>query len=141
MAAAALAGQMPSIQIGAASMFYVMILVTVFFGSGNYGLVATYMAEVWPTRLLTSGMGLSYGTGNMGKIIGPLGLALIAGSSDYISPKATLDALGPAFLYFASWWVLGALAFWFIGFETKGRSFEEIDAALGKPMASARTAA
>ena len=38
--------------------------------------------------------------GNMGKIIGPLGLALIAGSSDYISPKATVYALGPAFLYF-----------------------------------------
>ena len=42
----------------------------------------------------------------------------------------------PAFLYFASWWVLGAAAFRFIGFETKGRSFEEMDAALGAPAAA-----
>jgi MFS transporter, putative metabolite:H+ symporter len=136
MATAALAGQLPGVSIGGTSMFYVMILVTIFFGSGNYGLVATYMSELWATRLRTSGMGLSYGTGNLGKIIGPLGLALIAGSSDYISPKATLDALGPAFLYFASWWVLGAIGFWFVGFETKGRSFEEIDSTLTKPVAA-----
>ena len=136
MAAAVLAGQMAGIYIGTASMFYLMILVTVFFGSGNYGLVAAYMAELWPTRLRTSGMGLSYGVGNLGKIIGPLGLALIAGSSDYINPKATVDALAPAFLYFASWWVLGAAAFRFIGFETKGRSFEEMDAALGARAAA-----
>jgi len=96
-------------------------------------IVEPYMAEVWPTRLRTSGMGLRYGVGNMGEIIGPLGLALIAGSSNYISPKATLDALGPAFLYFGSWWILDAIAFWFIGFETMGRSFEEMDRTLTKP--------
>jgi MFS transporter, putative metabolite:H+ symporter len=100
--AISIAGYMPNIYVGTASMFFVMILVTVFFGSGNYSIVGPYMAEVWPTRLRTSGMGLGYGIGNMGKIIGPLGLALIAGSSDYISPKATLDALGLAFLYFGS---------------------------------------
>ena len=55
------------------------------------------------------------------------GLALIAGSSDFISPKATVDAIGPAFIYFAIWWVIGALAFWLIGMETKGRSIEQID--------------
>ena len=94
--AISVAGHMADVYIGAASMFFVMILVTAFFGSGNYSIVGPYMAEVWPTRLRTSGMGLGYGIANMGKIIGPLGLALIAGSSDYISPKATLDALGPA---------------------------------------------
>jgi MFS transporter, putative metabolite:H+ symporter len=134
-AAISVAGQMPGIYIGDASLFYIMILITVLFASGNYAIVAPYMAEVWPTRLRTSGMGLGYGVGNMGKIIGPLGLALIAGSSDYINPKATVDALGPAFLYFGSWWILGAIAFWFIGFETKGRSFEEMDRTLTKPAA------
>jgi len=135
-AAISVAGQMPGIYIGIVSLFYIMILITVFFGSGNYAIVAPYMAEVWPTRLRTSGMGLGYGVGNMGKIIGPLGLALIAGSSDYISPKATVDALGLAFLYFASWWVLGAIAFWFIGFETKGRTFEEMDNTVGRRAAA-----
>jgi putative MFS transporter len=56
------------------------------------------------------------------------------GSSDFISPKAIVDAIGPAFMYFAFWWVLGALTFWLIGFETKGRSIEEIDRALDRPL-------
>ena len=43
-------------------------------------------------------------------------------------------ALGPAFVYFAFWWALGALTFWLIGFETKGRSIEEIDRALDQPL-------
>jgi putative MFS transporter len=129
-----IAGQMPSVFIGGTSMFFVMCLVQNFFGSGNYSIVGPYMAEVWPARLRASGMGLGYGVGNTGKIIGPLGLALIAGSSDLITPKATIDALGPAFVYFAFWWALGALTFWLIGFETKGRSIEEIDRALDQPL-------
>jgi putative MFS transporter len=81
-------------------------------------------------------MGLVYGVGNLGKFIGPAGLALIAGSSNFVAPKATLEAIVPAFNYFAFWYVLGAAAFWFIGFETRGRSIEEIDAALAAPSPS-----
>jgi len=36
--------------------------------------------------------------------------------------------------------VLGAVAFWFIGIETRGRSFDEIDAALSTPAASSEQA-
>jgi putative MFS transporter len=134
-----IAGQMPGVYIGGTSVFFIMCLVQNFFGSGNYSIVGPYMAEVWPARLRASGMGLGYGVGNTGKIIGPLGLALIAGSSDLITPKATIDALAPAFVYFAFWWIVGALTFWLIGFETKGRSIEEIDRALDEPLpASAR---
>jgi putative MFS transporter len=122
-----IAGQMTSIYVSGVSMFFVMCLVQNFFGSGNYAIVGPYMAEIWPNRLRASGMGFSYGIGNMGKIIGPAGMALIAGSGDLISPKATVDAIGPCFIYFAAWWVIGALAFWLIGIETKGRSIEEID--------------
>jgi MFS transporter, putative metabolite:H+ symporter len=77
-------------------------------------------------------MGFVYGIGNLGKFIGPAGLALIAGSSNYVKPEATLDALIPGFLYFAFWYVLGAVAFWFIGFETSRRSIDEIDSALSR---------
>jgi MFS transporter, putative metabolite:H+ symporter len=35
-------------------------------------------------------MGFSHGIGNLGKIIGPLGLALIVGSSNYVSPTLTM---------------------------------------------------
>ena len=32
--------------------------------------------------------------------------------------------------YFASWYVLALVAVWFIGFETRGRTIDEIDGAL-----------
>jgi len=127
------AGYLHSVFIGGVSMFFVMILLQSFMGSGNYSIVGPYMGELWPSRLRGSGMGLVYGVGNLGKFIGPAGLALIAGSSNFVAPKATLDALIPAFNYFAFWYVLGAAAFWFIGIETRGRSIEEIDAVLTAP--------
>jgi putative MFS transporter len=133
----ALAGYLHNIFIAGVSLFYVMLLLESFFGSGNYSIVGPYMGELWPGRLRGSGMGFVYGVGNFGKFIGPAGLALIAGSSNYVKPAATLDALIPGFLYFAFWYVLGALAFWFIGFETSRRSIAEIDDALGRPAAAA----
>jgi hypothetical protein len=59
------------------------------FGSGGYSIIGPYMAEIWPSRLRASGMGLAYGAGNLGKFIGPAGLAVIAGSSNFVSPAAT----------------------------------------------------
>jgi MFS transporter, putative metabolite:H+ symporter len=62
-------------------------------------------------------------------------LALIAGSSDLVSPKATIDALFPAFLFLAFWYGQAALMFLLLGFETKGRSIEEINRSLdGAPV-------
>ena len=127
-----LACYMHSVFIGAVSIFYVMLLLQSFFGSGNYSIVGPYMDELWPGRLRGSGMGFVYGIGNLGKFIGPAGLALIAGSSNYVKPEPTLDALVPGFNYFAFWYVLGAFAFWFIGFQTSRRSIDEIDSALGR---------
>jgi putative MFS transporter len=72
-------------------------------------------------------MGLGYGFGNLGKFIGPAGLAVIAGSDNFVTPKATLDALIPAMNYFGFWYLVAAAAMWFIGIETKGRTIGEID--------------
>src|SRR5271169_3542931 len=118
-----------------------MILVQQFFGSGSYSIIGPYMAEIWPARLRASGLGLAYGAGNLGKFIGPAGLALIAGSSNLVSPQATIDALIPGMNYFAFWYVLGAVAFWLIGMETRGRTIDEIDAQMSArpPSASAAT--
>jgi hypothetical protein len=41
-------------------------------------------------------MGLGYGVGNFGKIISPLGLALIVGATNVIKPEASADAMIPA---------------------------------------------
>jgi MFS transporter, putative metabolite:H+ symporter len=83
--------------------------------------------------LRASGFGLVYGVSNLGKFIGPAGLAVIVGASSYVSPKATLDGLVPAFNYFAGWYLLAVLAYLLIGIETRGRTIEELDAALVRP--------
>jgi putative MFS transporter len=123
-----LAGYWHNLYVGGVSMFFVMILLQSFLGSGNYSIVGPYMGEMWPSRLRGSGMGLVYGVGNLGKFIGPLGLALIAGSSNFVKPEATMEALVPGFAYFAYWYVIGAFAFWFIGTETRRRTIDDIDA-------------
>jgi putative MFS transporter len=122
-----LAGYWHGVFIGGVSMFFVMILLQSFLASGNYSIVGPYMGEMWPSRLRGSGMGLVYGVGNLGKFIGPLGLALVAGSNNFVSPQATMDALVPGFAYFAYWYLIGAFAFWFIGTETRRRTMDEID--------------
>ena len=133
------AGYLNDVSVGGVSVFYAMILAQSFFGSGNYAIVGPYMAEVWPARLRASGMGLGYGFGNLGKFIGPAGLAVIAGSDNFVTPKATLAALVPAMNYFALWYLVGAAAIWFIGIETKGRTIAEIDGTLtGSPAVEPR---
>jgi len=128
--AMSLAGYWHDLYLGGFSVFYLMIMVQQFFGSGSYSIIGPYMAEIWPSRLRASGMGLAYGAGNLGKFIGPAGLAVIAGSSNFVSPQATADALIPAMNYFAAWYVLALVAVLFIGFETRGRTIDEIDSAL-----------
>ncbi len=123
------------------SLFYIAILVQSFFGSGVYSIVGPYMAEIWPANLRASGMGVVYGVGNLGKFIGPAGLALIAGSSNFVSPKATVEALIPGMNYFAVWYIIGAVAIWFIGMETRGRTIDEIDTEMAlAPKAAAKAA-
>jgi putative MFS transporter len=113
--------------LGGVSVFWLLIVIGDFFYDGGFALIGPYMAEVWPTRLRASGMGSAYGFGGIGKIIGPLGLALIVGTSNVIEPKATLAAVTPSFLYFAAWLVLCGMAFALFGFETGRRSIAAID--------------
>ena len=118
----ALAGYYYDAYIGSLSLFFLFIMAQRFFGDASYAIIGPYIAEVWPNRLRASGMGFSYGIGNLGKIIGPLGLALIVGSSNYVSPKVTPDGIYPALLFLA--YGQAGLMFLLLGFETKGRSIE-----------------
>jgi MFS transporter, putative metabolite:H+ symporter len=124
----AVAGYFGAAYLGPFSIFWLLVMADRFFGDGGYAIVGPYSAEVWPSALRASGLGAAYGFGSIGKVIGPLGLALIVGASDVVNPKATLDAFFPAMLYLSSWYLVAGCAFLFLGFETKGRSIEEIDA-------------
>jgi putative MFS transporter len=143
----ALAGYLHDVYIGTVSVFFVLIMIQRFFGDASYAIIGPYIAEVWPNRLRASGMGFSYGIGNLGKIIGPLGLALVIGSSNYITPKATLDQIFPALLFLAFWYGQAGLVFLLLGMETRGRSIEQIDAQLAggggrhEPSVAAKAAA
>ncbi|PJG46367.1 hypothetical protein CAF53_19475 [Sphingobium sp. LB126] len=116
-----------SATVGGVSLLWVSLILWALVGDGGYAIVGPYSAEVWPSRLRATGMGSAYGFGAMGKIIGPLALALITGSANVISPEATLDAIVPGFGFYAACYFVCGLAF-LIGFETKGLSFADIDA-------------
>jgi putative MFS transporter len=126
----ALAGYLHDVYVGTVSVFFVLIMAQRFFGDASYAIIGPYIAEVWPNRLRASGMGFSYGIGNLGKIIGPLGLALVIGSSNYITPKATLDQIFPALLFLAFWYGQAALVFLFFAIETKNVSIEDMETTL-----------
>lgn len=116
--------------IAGISVFYLLMMLAFFFTDGGFAIVGPYAAEVWPTDLRTSGMGSAYGFGGLGKIFGPVGLALIAGSSQIVNPEATTAGLTPGFIFLACFAALAGLVYFFLGIETKGKSIEEIDAEL-----------
>ena len=112
------------------SALWVLLVVAFFFADGGFAVVGPYAAEVWPAHLRTSGMGSAYGFGGIGKVIGPLGLALVVGSSNVVKPDVSLPAIVPAFLYLAAWFAMAGIVYLVLGIETKGRSIEEIDGTL-----------
>ena len=119
------------------SVFWMLLILTNVLADGGFAIVGPYSAEVWPSTLRTSGMGSAYGFGGLGKVIGPLGLALIVGSSNVITPAASIAALIPAYVYLAAWFALAGIFYVAFGIETKGRSLEAIENALGQPTTNA----
>lgn len=140
-AAVVLAGVFHSATIGTVSVFWLLLIVVHFLGDGGFSIVGPYAAEVWPSNLRTTGMGSAYGFGGIGKIIGPLGLALIVGSSNVVSPQVTMDAILPAFLYLAGWYALAGVVYLALGIETRGRSLEAIEAQLAAQVRARPAAA
>ena len=126
---------------GTVSVFWIILIVNNAFADGGFAIVGPYASEVWPVALRTTGMGSAYGFGGLGKVIGPWGLALIVGSSNIITPKASVDALLPAFSYLAGWFALAGFAYIFIGMETKGLSLERIEHDLDAARPAASTSA
>jgi putative MFS transporter len=121
------------------SAFFLLMMLAFFFTDGGFAIVGPYAAEVWPTHMRTTGMGSAYGFGGLGKIIGPVGLALIAGSSKLVSPEATIAAITPGFLFLACFAVLAAVAY-LCGPETRGRTIDELDGGVAPSVAATRFA-
>jgi MFS transporter, putative metabolite:H+ symporter len=109
------------------SAFWLLLAVAFFFADGGFAIVGPYAAEVWPSHLRTSGMGSAYGFGGIGKIIGPVGLASIVGSGNYLKPDVPLPEIPLAFVYLGCWFLMTGTVYYFFGIETRGKSIEQID--------------
>ncbi len=126
-ACVAAAGILHDAMLGSVSLFWLFIVLGDFFYDGGFAVIGPYMAEVWPTNLRATGMGSAYGFGGIGKIVGPLGLALIVDSANVVKPDVTVAAIPSTFLFLAAWLVLCGLAFLLFGFETRNRSLAALD--------------
>ena len=83
------------------SVFALLVIFGAAFYSGAFSNMSPYVVEAFPVSLGARAAGVSQAANGIGKILGPVCLALIAGSSDVVSPKATTDAIAPAFLFLA----------------------------------------
>jgi putative MFS transporter len=84
--------------IGTVPVFLILVMGTMFFFDGGLSNAAPYSAEVFPVELLGRGTGLVQACNGIGKILGPLVLAVIAGTNNLVTPKATTEAIFPAFV-------------------------------------------
>jgi putative MFS transporter len=84
------------------SVFALLLVFGAVFYSGSFSNITPYVVEVFPVSLGARAFGLAQAANGIGKILGPVCLALIAGSGDVVSPKATADAIAPAFLFLAA---------------------------------------
>ena len=87
---------------------------------------------MFPTSLRTHGMGLAWAVSGVGRIIGPLVIALLAGTRRPRRPEATLDALAPSFLFLAVAALLVGVAFAVVKLEPHGRDLETLSAELAE---------
>jgi putative MFS transporter len=122
--ALALAGYFHAVLVGGLPLFAILVAAAAFFVDGGMANIAPYTIEQYGVRLGGRSSGLGHAAAGIGKITGPLVLALIAGSGNLIKPQATDAAVFPAFLVLAVGMLAAALAFVFLARETHGRAME-----------------
>lgn len=119
--------------IGGVSVFAMLIVVGAAFYSGLFANIAPYAVEVFPVSQAGRAFGIAQAANGVGKILGPLCLALIAGSNDLVSPKATADSIAPAFYFLAVCEFAALIALFVYRKETHGRALELNTASEAKP--------
>jgi putative MFS transporter len=126
----AVAGLAHSVFVGGVSFFWLALIASLVFADGGFANLAPYSPEIFPAHLRAHGMGLAEVANGVGKIFGPMGLAIIAGSGNLVAPQATLDAILPGFLFLSAASLLVMVSFLAIPVESRGRTLEGIEADL-----------
>ena len=117
--------------VGSVPLFLVFLIVGALFFDGGFSNLAPYPAEIFPVQLSGRAVGLAQFANGIGKIVGPLCLALIAGTGNFVHPQATAEAVMPAFLFLAGAGFLIGLAFTILGEESHGRPVSLVGEAAG----------
>lgn len=125
-AAASLAAIALSAHLGPASgpTMIALIAMTAFFCEGGLANLAPFAIEQYGARLGARAAGLAQAASGIGRIVGPLILALLAGASNIVAPAMTQAAVAPTFLVFAACMIAVALAFLFLAKEMHGRRMD-----------------
>jgi MFS transporter, putative metabolite:H+ symporter len=117
----ALAGYFHSMFIGSFPVFVMLLMGTNVFMQGGFTNLAPYNIEVFGVRLGARAAGLNQASNGVGKILGPLLLALSAGAGSTLTPHATEKAILPAFLILSFCALAIGFAITFLGPETHGK--------------------
>jgi putative MFS transporter len=120
--ALAAAGYYSNVVVGGLPAMVILLCASTFFIEGGFANLAPYTVERYGVRLGARASGLGQAANGVGKIVGPLSLALIAGSSNVVSPQATSDAVLPAYLFLAFCMLLVGMSFAFLSVETHGKA-------------------
>jgi putative MFS transporter len=115
------AGYFSGALVGGFPVFVILTAAAAFFAEGGFSNLAPYTVEQYGVALGSRSSGLGQAANGVGKIVGPLALALLAGSDNIIAPKATAEAVFPAFAFLGGTMIAVALAFAFLGVETHGK--------------------
>ena len=121
-AALVAAGIYHGVFIAGVPLMIVLLAASAFCIDGSFSNLAPYTVESYGVRMGARSSGLGQTANGVGKILGPLSIAVIAGSSNVISPQATEDALLGAFVFLAAGMALVGLSFLILGVETHGRA-------------------
>jgi putative MFS transporter len=80
--------------------------------------------ELFPVRIAAQGGALGNTVTGFTRLIGPVLLAMIAGSDNLLTPRATAEAVTPAFLLMGGVCFAAAVIMLFLRYETHGQSAE-----------------
>ena len=122
MVALAAAGYYHGVLVNGLPLLIILLMCSTFFAEGGFSNLAPYTVESYGVAMGARSSGLGQTANGVGKILGPLSLAVIAGTSNLVSPGATKSAVFPAFLFLAFCMALVGLSFLFLGVETHGKA-------------------
>jgi putative MFS transporter len=118
--------------IAGVPVFLICLIVGSLFYDGGASNTSPYGTELYPVRLAGLGGGIVQMVSGLAKLIGPIILAVIAGSSNLLSPEATEAAITPGFLTLAAFAVIGGTAILWLRIETHGVRMATDEADLGQ---------